>query len=129
MNPRPPEKWPGNWWFTRSPGYFRFMIREFTSFVVAGYLVFLLVFLYRIGQGPQAYASLMEMLRSPLSVVLHLLVFAAACFHAVTWFNLTPSIMPVRTGEERVPDALLAIGAGYLPWAVVSVVVAWALLR
>jgi fumarate reductase subunit C len=68
-------------------------------------------------------------LRSPWSVVLHAIVFLAAVFHSVTWFNLTPRIMPARIGEDRLPDAWVSIGGGYLPWLIVTVVIAWSLLR
>lgn len=127
MRPRPPEP-PTRTWFMRTTAYRLFMIREFTSVFLAGYLIFLLVLLARVGEGPQPFDSLLVTLRSPISIILHVLVLLAALYHAVTWFNLTPRIMPVRLGEERLPDAVVAIAAGYLPWIVVSLAIGWAVL-
>ncbi|MBI2191005.1 MAG: fumarate reductase subunit C [Planctomycetes bacterium] len=115
-------------WFMQTAAYRRFMVRELTSVFIAGYLIFLLVFLHRAGQDDKAFGALLECLRSPVSLVLHLLVLGAALFHSITWFNLTPQAMPVRIGEERLPDALVAVLGGYLPWIVVSVVIFWGVL-
>jgi fumarate reductase subunit C len=128
MKPLLPQPWPGHW-FLRTVGYTRFMLRELTSVVLAGYLVFLLVFLDRVGHGRESYAALIERLRSPVSVVLHAIVLLAALFHAVTWFNLTPRIMPARIGEDRLPDAVVSFGGGYIPWILVSIAVIWAVAR
>ena len=128
MKPRPAEPW-SKTWFMRTPGFRMYMLRELTSVFVLGYLVFLIVLVHRMGQGYESYLALMDTLRHPLAIAGHILVLVAACFHTITWFNLTPSIMPARIGEEKVPDALVAIGTGYLPWAVVSLLVAWWLLR
>ncbi|MFB3137795.1 MAG: hypothetical protein ACE10B_01065, partial [Phycisphaerales bacterium] len=53
-------------WFVRKAGYRRFMARELTSVFVGGYVVFLLVWLHQLGQGPQQYYALMESMRHPL---------------------------------------------------------------
>ena len=66
---------------------------------------------------------------TPTAILLHSLALAAALFHSITWFNLTPKIMPMYIGEDRVPDLLAAIAMGYLPWVVVSVAVLWGLVR
>ena len=68
-------------------------------------------------------------MRSPVSVVFHGIVLSAALYHSITWFNLTPKVMPVRIGEDRVPGPLVAIGMGYLPWVVLSAVLLWGVLR
>lgn len=116
-------------WFTRKRGYRMFMIREATSVVIAGYLVWLLFWLGRLGEGPDAFATMLDAASTPTSILLHVLALAAALFHSITWFNLTPKIMPMYIGEDRVPDLLAAIAMGYLPWVVVSVAVLWGLVR
>ncbi len=127
MKPRPAAPWPSNW-FVRTHMYRLYMVRELTSVFIAGYLVFFIILLQRLGQGYDQYQALLGVLRHPLAIGLHVAAFLAACFHTITWFNLTPSIMPARIGEQKVPDALVAIGTGYLPWAVVSGLMAWWLL-
>ncbi len=116
-------------WFMERPGYRRFMAREATAIAIAAYLVYLLVWLHRLGEGPAAFSALLEAARHPVSVVLHGLVFGAVLFHSITWFNLTPKIMPLYVAEERVPDVWAAAIMGYLPWAVVTAVVMWGVLR
>ena len=116
-------------WFMARPGFRRFMAREATSFAVAAYLVWLLVMLHRMSQGYVAWAETMELVRHPVMVGLHAIVFGAVVYHAVTWFNLTPKVVPMQMGEERVPDFWVAFLTGYLPWAVVSAVVLWGVLR
>ena len=115
-------------WFMHTPAYRLFMARELTAVFVAGYLVFLLFWLQSLGEGYESFDALLMRMRSPVSLAFHLLVFVPALYHSITWFNLTPKAMPVRLGEKRVPDVLVAIGGGYLPWIVVSGVLAWILL-
>ena len=117
---------PNTWWLKRKP-YFLFMIRELTSVFVAGYCIFFLVFISRLGQGSAAYGNLMATLKSPGSIVLHLISLAFVLYHAITWFNLTPKILVLYKGEERIPQGLVA-GAFYSGWVVVSIIVAWLVL-
>ena len=116
-------------WFMAKRAYRLFMLRELTSVILAGYLIFLLGWLHQLGQGFEAYQDGLAALKKPLPVLLHLLALAAALYHSITWFNLTPKAMPVRRGEERVPDLLVAIGMGYLPWVVLSALVFWIVLH
>ena len=117
---------PNTWWLKRRP-YFLFMIRELTSVFVAGYCVFLLVFVYKLGRGAEEYASMIELIRSPLSIVLQCITLAFVLYHSVTWFNLTPKILVLRIGEERIPQFLVA-GTFYAGWIAVSALIAWLLL-
>ncbi len=112
-------------WFTQRPSYRLFMAREATSVFLAAYLVYLIVWVYRIGQGPEGLATAIDSARRPLTVAMHIVALAAALYHSITWFNLTPKIMPLYIGEDRVPDFWTAILMGYLPWLVVSVILLW----
>ena len=116
-------------WYLRTRTYRRFMVREATSVFIAAYLVFLLVWLRRLAQGPDQFEAMVRATRAPLSIAFHGLVLAAALYHSITWFNLTPQVMPVRLGEERLPRGLVAVGMGYLPWLVISIVIVRGMLR
>lgn len=107
--------------------YFLFIIRELTSVFVAGYCLFLLVLIYKLGQGPEAYESLITSLTSSTSIVLHVITLVFVLYHAVTWFNLTPKILVLYRGQERIPQWLVA-GSVYVGWIVVSAVIIWWLL-
>ena len=115
-------------WFMSTLAYRLFMARELTAVFVAGYLVFLLFWLRSLGEGYESFDALLVKMRNPVSLAFHLFIFVPALYHSITWFNLTPKAMPVRLGEKRVPHVLVAIGGGYLPWVVVSGVLAWVLL-
>ena len=116
-------------WYLQTWTYRLFMLREMTSVFIAAYLVFLVVWLFRLAAGPQSFEQMLTAMQSPVSVVFHAIVLEAALYHSITWFNLTPKVMPVHIGEERVPDPLVAIGMGYLPWVVLSAVLLWGVLR
>ena len=109
------------WWLKRKP-YILFMIRELTSVFVAGYCIFLLVLVYKLTQGAEAYDNLMAILKSPSSVALHLVTLSFVLYHTITWFNLTPKILVLYRGEERIPQGLVA-GMFYAGWVVISVII------
>ena len=114
------------WWLKRKT-YILFMIRELTSVFVAGYCIFLLVFVYKLTEGADAYANFIDALKYPSSVALHLITLVFVLYHTITWFNLTPKILVLYRGEERIPEGLVA-GTFYVGWVVVSVIVAWLVL-
>ena len=109
------------WWLKRKP-YILFMIRELTSVFVAGYCIFLLVLVYKLTQGANAYGNFMAALKSPSSVALHLVTLSFVLYHTITWFNLTPKILVLYRGEERIPQGLVA-GMFYAGWVAVSVII------
>jgi fumarate reductase subunit C len=112
---------PATWWL-HNRHLVVFMVREISSVFIAAYCVFLTVLMYRAYHpGAEGFRNFYESLRSPLSIVLHLVVLFFAVVHSVTFFNLTPKVLVVRRGEERVPDAVIA-GVHYAAWVVVSLV-------
>jgi len=120
------REYPNTWWLSRRP-YFLFMLREFTAVFVGAYCVFLIYIVYNLSQGPDAYYGVIELLRSPLSIILHIIAFIFAVYHSITWFNLTPKIFILRFGEEQVP-AFVISGANFIAWVVISAIVAWIIL-
>lgn len=109
---------PGDWWL-KNPVYARFMIRELSSVFIAGYCIFLMVFMYRAEHSAKDFQDLHDTLTGPLSVVLHVLVLIFALYHTITFFNLTPRALVFRWGEDKVPDRIIA-GAHYLVWISVT---------
>ena len=103
------------------------MIRELTSVFVAGYSIFLLILVYKLTQGAEAYGNLIAALKSPSSIVLHFTAFVFVLYHTITWFNLTPKILVIYRGEERIPQGLVA-GTFYAGWVMVSIFLAWLIL-
>ena len=109
-------------WIFRHPRYVRYMAREFSCLFIGGYTFLMVWGLKQLADGPEAWNAFLEGLRSPASVVFHLLAFGFALYHSITWFNLTPKALPVQLGEEFLPDAVIS-GAHFAAWGVLSLVV------
>ena len=109
-------------WIFRHPRYVRYMVREFSCLFIGGWTLLAVWGLRSLAQGPEAYQAFLELLRTPASVLFHLLALGFAIYHSITWFNLTPKALPLQVGEAFVPDGVIA-GAHYVGWAAVSLVV------
>ena len=126
-HPRWYRKRVSTYWWLHSWAYFRFILRELSSLSVA-YLVVLTLFQIRaLTRGPRAYAEFENRLESPLIIVLSVISFLFVVFHAITWFNLTPSAVAIRIGGKRLPDLLIA-APNYVAWVLISAAVAWFVL-
>jgi fumarate reductase subunit C len=108
---------PANWWMMKKT-FVLFIVRELTCVFVGGYALFLLVLVARRDQ-PEAFAA---WLNSPLLIVLQIIALPMLLYHSITWINLTPKVMVVWRGEERVSPLLIA-GANYVAWAIISIVI------
>ena len=109
-------------WIFRHPRYVRYMVREFSCIFIGGWTLMMVWGLKRLAEGPAAWAAFLEYLRSPASIVFHLLALGFAIYHSATWFNLTPKALPVQVGEAFVPDGVIS-GAHYAVWAALSLAV------
>jgi fumarate reductase subunit C len=106
-------------WIFRHPRYLRYMTREFSCLFIGGWTLMMVWGLKQLAEGPAAWAAFLEFLKSPASIVFHVIALAFATYHSVTWFNLTPKALPLQLGEEFVPDAAIS-GAHFAAWAVLS---------
>ena len=110
-------------WWRRDPFFVRYMIREASSFFVAGYALVLLWGLWALQRGPNAYDAWLEALRHPLMVLFHVVALAFVSYHAYTWWQVAPKTMPtVRLGGREISQARISAG-GWAAWAVASVAV------
>ncbi len=121
------RQWSSLWW-TKRLVYFLFMIRELSGVFVGAYSFFLIFFLYKLSQGPEGYASVMMLMKSPFSIALHVIALLFVLYHTVTWFNLTPQVTVLHIGEERVPSHIIA-GAFFGGWLFISAVVVFVVLK
>ncbi len=115
------------WWLGQRQ-YLKFILRELSSVFVALFVVETLFQLAALKNGPQAYLDFQSFLESPFVIALNVVALLFVMFHAITWFNLAPSAMPVRLGGKRVPDFLVA-APSYVMWVAVSVFVGWMITR
>jgi len=110
---------PANWWLQKR-SYFLFIVRETTCVFVGGYAIFLLVLATR-RDDPQSFS---EWLHSPLLNALQIMALPFLLYHTITWINLTPQVLVLWRGEDRVSPTLIA-AAHHAMWVVGSVVIFW----
>jgi fumarate reductase subunit C len=116
---RPYVREEGLRWIFRHPRYLRYMTREFSCLFIGAWTLMMVWGLKQLAEGPAAWSAFLEFLRSPASVVFHVVALAFAAYHSYTWFNLTPQALPLQIGEEFVPGAAIA-GAHFAVWAVLT---------
>jgi fumarate reductase subunit C len=88
------------WW--ADPPYRAYTVRELSGVAVMLYGAVLFVGLYNLWRGPDSFDAFVLFLRSPTSLVLHLLLLAGVIYHMVTWFETLPKTMPklIVDGKE-----------------------------
>ena len=116
------------WWWTRKRSYFIFVMRELSSIFIAWFVVYLLLFIYAVGQGEAAYRRFLDWAAAPWVTVVNVVALAFVLLHAVTWFSLTPQAMALRVGGRTVP-AWQIIAGQYAGLVVVSGFVFWLVTR
>ncbi len=114
---------PRTWWL-QTRRYRRFASRELTSVAVAACSVILLVFLFALSRGRDAYEGFLDWLDSPGAVVLSAIILAGVLYHAITWLRLTAHILVVRLGRRVMPRRLVLAGL-LAVWVVVSAIVVY----
>ena len=120
---RRPYMRPMQGWWRRNTFYVEYMLHEATAVFVAAYAVVLLVGLVRLAQGAAAWNAWLAALRSPWSVGFHVLVLAAVCYHAWTWFQIMPrTLPPVVIKGKRLPASAITRG-GLAAVAIVTLMV------
>jgi fumarate reductase subunit C len=110
-------------WWRRNPYFVRYMIREGSSVFLAAYGIILLVGLWRLTQGREAWDAWRAAMATPLSAVFHWLALLTVGYHAYTWWKVSPKTAPdLRFGGRPVPEILIA-GGGWLAMLGASVLV------
>lgn len=111
-------------WWLRSRAYLLFVVREFTSVLIAAYLVVFLIFLQRIAAGPASYESYLRWLAQPAVLAFHLVALTAALYHSVTWLELTPMTVVIRIRGRRIPAPMI-VATNVAAWVAISVLIVW----
>ena len=112
MSKRRPYVRPMEGWWKKNPFYVEYMLHEGTALFVVAYTIVLLVGLIRLGQGEMAWNGWLEAMKSPLSIVFHLVLLVAIAYHAITWFKLFPLTMPpiIINGKRMEPNVMICSG-------------------
>ncbi len=114
-------------WWVHKWVHARFVLRELTSLAVAFFAVVLLLHVWHVSQGAEAYERFRVVLSHPASVGAHAVAFVLAMFHSVTWFNLAPKAMVLKFRGRRVPGPAI-VSVNLVAWLVVTVGMVWILL-
>lgn len=119
---------PFSWWL-RNRYLALFMVRELTCLFVGGYAAYLLCIWYHARLGQETFdLYFRETILCKWGIALQVVTLAMVLYHAVTWLNLTPKVVIIWRGEEKVSPVIIA-GAHYVLWLAASVVVWWLVVR
>ena len=111
-------------WWRRNPFLVRYMAREMTAPFVALYALILLAGIVCLASGRDAWVAYVEALRSPIALVLHVLLGAVLAYHTYTWFEIMPKTMPpIVLGGRKVEAA--SITAAGLMAATICMIALW----
>ena len=102
----------------KKKSYSLFMLRELTCVFVGGYALYLLILVARATDQ----AAFNAMVNSPGIIVLHVIALPMVIYHSITWINLTPKVLIIWRGEERVSSTLIA-AVHHAGWIVLSIVI------
>jgi len=118
---RRPYVRPMQGWWRRDPFFMAYMLREMTALGVLVYSIVLCVGVVRLSQGEAAWNGFLAALRSPGSILLHLVLLLCFAVHARSWFEIMPKTMPMmHMGGQRVQPATIT-RTGWIVTIVVTV--------
>jgi fumarate reductase subunit C len=120
---RKPYVRPMQGWWKRDPFFVRYMVRETTAIGVAVYAVVLALGAVRLAQGESAWNAWLAALKSPLSLLLHVVLLLCFVVHAKSWFEIMPKTMPMMVSGGKRVEAATITRVGFIAVAVVTVAV------
>jgi fumarate reductase subunit C len=104
-------------WWRRDRFFMRYMLREVTAVAVAVYAIVLTAGVVCLARGEAAWNTWLEVLRTPWSLLLHVVLLMAMVVHAQSWFAIMPKTLPMLfIGGRRIPAATIT----YTGWAAAS---------
>ncbi|MFG1628175.1 fumarate reductase subunit C [Kribbella sp. NPDC049227] len=115
------------WWLERR-SYLLFVLRELSSVFVAWTVVYLLLLVNAVSDGPASYQRFLDRSGEWWMVAINVIALLFLLLHVVTWFGLAPRAMVVKARGRRVPPRQI-VAAHYLALLVLSAIVAWLVLR
>lgn len=108
-------------WWRRDPFFVKYMIREVTAVAVLVYAIILMFGVVRLSQGEAAFNGWLAALKTPGSILLHLVLLASMIVHAKSWFDIMPKTMPLLfVGGHRVEGSTIT-RTGYVVTVVATV--------
>ncbi|MFD2190100.1 fumarate reductase subunit C [Pistricoccus aurantiacus] len=97
-------------WWLKNRYFMAYMAREATVLPLVFFIGCLLAGLYCLLQGQESWLTWLEFMQNPLTIAVNLLAFVASLFHAWTFFQLFPRVMPLRVGGRTIPAKWIILG-------------------
>ncbi|PSV53896.1 fumarate reductase subunit FrdC [Photobacterium sp. GB-50] len=105
------------WW--KDSAFYRFyMIREATVLPLIFFTICLTFGLGSLVKGPEAWQSWLNFMANPVVILLNILALAGSLFHAFTYFNMMPQVVPIRIKGKLLDKKIIILAQ----WAVVAVI-------
>lgn len=111
-------------WWLKNNAFKVYMVRELTALPLLFFLLCLVMGLYSLSQGAEQWYAWLGVMQNPLVLLINALAFVASLFHAWTFFQLFPRVMPLRLGGKPLPAGALIAGQWVGVFAVFALV-AW----
>ena len=97
-------------WWRENPYYLRYMLREFSSVLVAAYGLVLVWGIMRLSEGEAPYQAWLEAMKSPWAIAFHVVMVLVFLYHTWSWFDIMPKTLPaIRLGGKRVSDTAITV--------------------
>lgn len=112
-------------WWTANRHYVQYMVREWTSLLVA---LFSLVYIYGLSLWVTGSRSaFLNLLKNPAMITFSLIALIFTLYHAVTWFYVLGQVVPIKIGKTTTKpwQALLV---NLVLMVLVSYLVVWLLV-
>ncbi|GAD90141.1 MULTISPECIES: fumarate reductase subunit FrdC [Vibrio] len=103
-------------WWKNHPFYRFYMVREATVLPLILFTLFITIGLGSLVKGPEAWASWLEFMRNPIVILINILALLGSLFHAFTFFNMMPQVMPMRFKGKAIDGKAIVLAQ----WAVVA---------
>jgi fumarate reductase subunit C len=108
----------GAGWWMRRRHYFLYIVREFTAFPLALWLLWLLYEIWRAGNGPLRYYPA----GSTAFVIFSAICLPFALYHSFTFLSLAGVIIRLKLFDKPVPSRMI-VAAMFGLWLVASAVI------
>jgi fumarate reductase subunit C len=115
------------YWWLEKWSYAAFILREMSCVFVGWFVVFLLMLVGAVGDGPAAYQAFLTWSATPAILLLNAVSLAFIVLHAITFFQAAPQALVVHVGRKRVPTHL--VGAAHYGALIAASAVVWWLVR
>ena len=105
-------------WWQSSPFYRFYMVREATVLPLILFTLFITIGLGALVKGADAWASWLQFMANPVVIAINIVALAGSLFHAFTYFNMMPQVVPIRVGGKLLSKNIIVLSQ----WLIVAVI-------